>query len=253
MSKKLNLFATFRKEEAQQKKEQLKENSNKSVRMKMGTTKRLIISFLISAMFFCLCIIMIKSMVKEEEKVTVVVATEAIPENLKITDINRKYFTIKEIPVSILPEGVLKDIEQVNGYFTVCKISKNQILTTNFFADKMDSITMSEKTVEVSVGTGSISQIVGGTIREGDIVNISSVTGDYATDENGDNTYVYTAVTIAEGAYVTKTFTSAGTSVESHDAEQSVTVINLLLPAEDENEFNAALEAGTLRISRICD
>lgn len=253
MNKKVNLFASFKKEKAQLKKEeQAKAAEGKAVSMKLGTTRRLVISFLITVMFFCICMVMIKNLTVEEETVPVMVAVKAIPVNTKVTA-DSGYFAVKNIPISLLPEGSLKDIQQVAGQFTVCDVEQNQILSGALFRDKKAAAFIPQNPLEVSVGTASIAQIVGGTIREGDFVNISSVKGSYEIGADGASNYVYTAVSIVEKAYVTRAFTAAGAVVDSQDEEQPVTVINIIISAEQEEAFNIAMEEGTLRVSRIWD
>ncbi len=220
--------------------------------MKLGTTRRLVVSFLITIMFFCICMLMIKNLTAEEETVPALVSVKEIPANTIVTE-GSGYFAIRDIPVSLLPEGMLKDIQQVTGQFTVCNVGKNQILSKDLFRDKKAAAFTPQNPLEVSVGTASISQIVGGTVREGDFVNISSVKGSHEIGADGASNYVYTSVLIAEKAYVTRTFTASGAVVDSQDTEQPVTVINIIISAEQEEAFNIALEEGTLRISRLWD
>lgn len=251
MKNKKNLFAGLKQEKAGQLKEMAESQEKAAVRVKLGTTRRLIVSFLISVMFFCICMALVKNMTAEEETAPVVVAVQEIPQNTKITE-GFGSFTIKEIPVSLLPEGALTDIGQAAGQFTVCGIGKNQILSKTLFTDKESMAAKVQEPLEVSVGADRIAQTVGGTVREGDRINVSAVNNTYVTGEDGINTYVYTSQTIASNVYVTGTFTAAGARVDSHDTEQPVTVINIIIPAAAEESFNEALEDGTLRISRIC-
>lgn len=257
MNKKVNLFASYKKAQQlklQKEKEELAKNAgDKPVRMKLTTARRLVVSFLISVMLFSICILLLKNMAVEEETVPVMVTVKDIPANFKMSDKLSGYFTIRQIPVSMLPEGAVSKPEQIAGQFSVCGIGINQMVTKDFFMDKEAAAVVYTDPLEVSVGTGTISQIVGGTIREGDMVNISSVKGCYVTGEDGNSTYTYTAEPIVEKAYVTRTFTAAGERVDSQDTEQPVTVINIIISAEQEEAFNIALAEGTLRISRLCD
>lgn len=257
MSKKVNLFASFKKEKIRQEKENAAVQSGAAmpgtVKIKMTSGRRLVVSFIISAIFFCICLMLIKSMSAEEEKTPVLVTVKELPENLKIAEGGAGYFTVMEIPVSLVPEGAVTDPAQIAGCFAACSIPKNQILSLSLFSDKLGTVPEIENPVEVSVGTNAIAQIVGGTIREGDLVNISTVKKNYTQTEQGIGKESYRAEPVVTKAYVTRTFTSAGVSVSSEDTTQPVTVINILIPAEEEAAFNAALEEGNLRISRICE
>lgn len=251
MRKKVNLFASFKKEKqnGQMKQEQAQE----TVRMKFGSAKRLVVSFFIAAMLFCLCLVLINSLTSTEEKVPALVTIKDMPGNMKIVAGEwTEYIAVKEVPVSLLPEDAVQSQEQIQGKFVISDLGKNQILSGSLFKDK-EAAAEWENTVEVSVGVGSIAQIVGGTIREGDQVNISTVKETGKDMGDGMTAREFINIPIIQKAYVTQTFTSAGTVVSSKDKEQPVTVINILIPAENEDAFNKALVSGTLRISRICD
>ena len=93
------------------------------------------------------------------------------------------------------------------------------------------------------MNANNLSQVVGGILREGDRINIWSV-----TETNNNGVGKVTAEKICDYAYVTRVFTAAGVQVNADSGNDSAAmVINIIIPEEKEQEFNIALEKGTLR------
>ena len=96
------------------------------------------------------------------------------------------------------------------------------------------------------MNANNLSQVVGGILREGDRINIWSV-----TETNNNGVGKVTAEKICDYAYVTRVFTAAGVQVNAASGNDSAAmVINIIIPEEKEQEFNIALEKGTLRVGR---
>lgn len=55
---------------------------------------------------------------------------------------------------------------------------------------------------------------------------------------------------ICTHAYVTRTFTSSGEEAAGDDKDKATLVINIIIPAEQEEEFNRAIVEGTVRVGR---
>lgn len=88
--------------------------------------------------------------------------------------------------------------------------------------------------------------MVGGIIREGDRINIWSLS---KRNENGGS--IMEAEKICDYAYVTRVFTAAGVQVgQAAQDSAAATVVNIVIPESKEEEFNIALEMGTLRVGR---
>ena len=194
---------------------------------------------------FCVCLVLIKNAAEQEETISVLVTRNKIAENQKI-DVNDSAVAVKEIPISLVPEDVVKNVSDIAGKFAVCTLGRNQIVTASMFTDKQIVIEDIKNPVEISIGASNIDQIVGGVLREGDIVNISVV-----EEKVVDGERVYETNQVVSKAYILRTFTSSGTKVDSADKKEPVMIINILIDDSEEKEFNAALRKGTLRISRI--
>lgn len=252
MREKRKLFVSFKKSKLEK---TAKENTTDNkpnqpqqtvVKVKMGSYRRLLISFVISAALFITCLVMIKNMAEKEETVTVLVVGSDILSNQKI-DAETKSIITKDIPISLVPSGALKEISQIEGMFAVCDMGKGQILTEFFFTNKKDLATELKEPVEVSIGVNSIDQMVGGVIREGDLVNICVIEETSIAGEK-----LYQSKPLVSNTYVTRTFTTNGASISSEDVEQTAMIVNVLIESSKEDEFNAALSEGTLRVSLVC-
>lgn len=257
MKRNVDLFASFLKEKnlrekeqrqrekqehhaekmLQKRKKKAEKRAGKESRKKAETGKSLVVTFIICMVAFGCCLYLIRDMAKGEDKILLYVAKADIPANYQVT--GSVFFEKKEVPLSLVPSGAVKDLDSIEREFTACGIAKGQILTANLFTDKEAEKADLENPVEISVGTSNIADMAGGIIRAGDLVNICVVKNDAK------------AVYIAEKAYVTRTFTSGGMQISSENTEQSVAIINIVIEASKEKEFNEALESGTLRISRV--
>lgn len=210
---------------------------------------RLAVSFIISLLFFFICLFLIDSLTAEEIMEQAVIALKKVPCNMKITEYNvEEYFALMEVPVQMLPEGVLQDLWATIGGFSTRELEKNSIVTSGSIESKADRKQEVIKPVETAVGVSHISQMAGGIIREGDLVNISRV----RTIPSGDNSSGrIICEMLAEKAYVTGAFSGSGVRISSYDTETAATVINIILAEEEEESLYAALEDGTVRVSKV--
>ncbi len=241
MSRKRDWFFDLISKKEQKGKELREEEETTKGKSEQGSVRRLLISFAIATVLFCICLICLKNVTGSEETMVLYVAAKDLPENMQISDVAA--FETVEVPLRLVPESAIQNVQSLPGTFTACSISRNQILTDSLFREEADWEAVFKNPIEVSVGTGSIADMVGGIVRAGDLVNVSVV----KRDENGE----YVTISIVEKAYVSKTFTQSGEAVESHDAEKSVTIINLIIDEAQERAFHAAVEQGTLRIGRV--
>lgn len=204
----------------------------------------LIATFVLYAML----IVVEKSILKSEEKQKVYVAAADIPANLLITEENfSTYFKFGERSIGSLPEGTVTDSADIIDSLTIREIAANEIILFSAFTKEQSLIGDIENPVEVSMNAANLSQVVGGVIRTGDFINIWSVKN---VSQGGVSSAVVTP--IYEGAYVTRAFTTAGTEVSRDAKEEAATmIINIVIPAGLEEEFNRAMAEGSIRISRI--
>ncbi len=187
-----------------------------------------------------------RNVINADDKTQVYVAGSVIVEDTLITADNAaQYFVLQERSTNSLPEGVITDLSMLTGRIADRPYEQNEIVTIAGFVLPDDRISEIENPVEVSLNASMLSQVVGGVLRAGDYINIWSV-----VQEPG-NSKEFTAVQICSHAYVTRAFTPSGVQIDRNASEeQATTVINIVIPADKEAEFNTALAAGTIRVGR---
>ena len=169
-----------------------------------------------------------------------------MPDNLEVTVLNiSDYFAIEDRPASVIPDGCITHDTQLVGYITDRTIKKNEIVTVTSLSTVDDRIKGIDNPIEVSINASSLSQFVGGVLRTGDFINIWSVKTDTVNGEKVTETKQ-----ICSHAYITRTFSSSGETAAEGDSEMAAMIINIIIPAEQEEEFNTAVSEGTLRVGR---
>ena len=213
-----------------------REQRIKESRGRTPDVKVLVYSFVVTLTLYALLLFIERTVLSSDDYTTVYVAQTDIGRNTVITaDNSGILFAAKERKSDWLPDNCITDISQLVGMMTVQDIVKNEVMT--------DSI---ESPIEVAMNANNLSQVVGGILREGDRINIWSV-----TETNNNGVGKVTAEKICDYAYVTRVFTAAGVQVNADSGNDSAAmVINIIIPEEKEQEFNIALEKGTLRVGR---
>ncbi len=221
--------------------------ADKVKKEKSGVSAKVILcSVIVSAVLYALLIFVEKSIVDSEATKQVYVSVKEVPENLLITAENiGGYFALMERPLSAVPDNAVENAAELYGKYTGRMIDKNEILTGNSFSSLDERTRGIEHPIEVSLNASSLSQMVGGVIRAGDYINIWAVKN---TNINGES--VTKTENICTHAYVTRTFTSSGEEASGNDKDKATLVINIIIPAEQEEEFNRAIVEGTVRVGR---
>ena len=207
----------------------------------------LVYSFIVTIVLYAFMLFIERSVLLSEDYIMVYVAQEDIDESTMLTADNiSSYFVQAGRKAEWLPDNCVTDLTQLIKLYTVRGIAKNEIITTNMFSSSDIRITGIDEPIEVSLNASNLSQAVGGILREGDRINIWSV-----TEHNSNGISAVKAEKICDYAYVMRVFTQAGVQVKkSQPDEGTAMVVNIIIPGEKEEEFNVALEKGTLRIGR---
>lgn len=221
--------------------------ADKVKKEKSGVSAKVILcSVIVSAVLYALLIFVEKSIVDSEDTKQVYVSVKEVPENLLITAENiGGYFALMERPLSAVPDNAVENAAELYGKYTGRMIDKNEILTGKSFSSLDEGTRGIEHPIEVSLNASSLSQMVGGVIRAGDYINIWAVKN---SNINGES--VTESKNICTHAYVTRTFTSSGEEASGNDKDKATLVINIIIPAEQEEEFNRAIVEGTVRVGR---
>lgn len=203
------------------------------------------VSMLLAILVFIALNVIQSNILNREEKIKVLVASSSIVNGTKITEDNfSDYVTIQERTIRTLPENYVEDTDKdtIIDRFTNREFIKNDVITTDFLVDARSYIVDFDDPIETSLEVTSLSDAVGGIIREGDIINIYSVT---TSREKGT-----VSEEIMLGAYVTKAFDGSGKEISTDDRTTPTEMFNLIISGDAEVKFNESISSGTLRISK---
>ena len=201
---------------------------------------KIAISLIISIILFVGLLVLESNITSPNGKVEVVKAVNNIKEGTVIDENNKdSLFEVVTVDGSLDFETVLRNTDELVGRIIDTEIKKGEIISSERLIDKDSVLGKIENPVETSVRVTDISQVVGGILREGDIIDISVVNS--TTTENEK---------VLEGVYVSKAFSSDGTEVDRNSG-MSVLTVNIIVSPEDEAKLNQAIELGTIRVSKI--
>lgn len=201
---------------------------------------KIAISLIISIILFVGLLVLESNITSPNGKVEVVKAVNNIKEGTVIDENNKdSLFEVVTVDGSLDFETVLRNTDELIGRIIDTEIKKGEIISSERLIDKDSVLGKIENPVETSVRVTDISQVVGGILREGDIIDISVVNS--TTTENEK---------VLEGVYVSKAFSSDGTEVDRNSG-MSVLTVNIIVSPEDEAKLNQAIELGTIRVSKM--
>lgn len=208
--------------------------------MKNIKPKSLIISACVAIVVFIALLFVEKSLLKPNGTVEGFVAVSDIDKGTVITEENiSKLFTEKNnIDGSLEVTGAVKTKDELINKVAKENINKGEVVSNNSFISKDDKFKDIDDLVEVSFNVSDISQVVGGILRSGDIIDISII--DNNTSES---------LSVLEDVYVDKAISSDGLQID-RSSDLSALTINILVSKDDSEKLNSYLNKGMLRISK---
>lgn len=191
------------------------------------------------AMFFVLVAIE-TSILDNYEKEKVVVAIQEVENGTEITKENvEDYFYIKEVDKSLVTKDSVLILSDMPGYIVKDNISMGEIVNFNRLVSKTSVLANIKVPVETSLKVADLSDLVGGTIRSGDLINISVVNKE--TNENEE---------ILKNVFVSQAFDSSGAALTQVEDKPAIT-INVIIDKSFESEFNTRINQGKVRVSKV--
>ncbi|WP_181951902.1 SAF domain-containing protein [Clostridium paraputrificum] len=208
--------------------------------MKNIKPKSLIISACVAIVVFIALLFVEKSLLKPNGTVEGFVAVSDIDKGTVITEENiSKLFTEKNnIDGALEVTGAVKTKDELINKIAKENINKGEVVSNNSFISKDDKFKDIDDLVEVSFNVSDISQVVGGILRSGDIIDISII------DNNTNESMI-----VLEDIYVDKAISSDGLQID-RSSDLSALTINILVSKDDSEKLNSYLNKGTLRISK---
>lgn len=208
--------------------------------MKNIKPKSLIISACVAIVVFIALLFVEKSLLKPNGTVEGFVAVSDIDKGTVITEENiSKLFTEKNnIDGALEVTGAVKTKDELINKVAKENINKGEVVSNNSFISKDDKFKDIDDLVEVSFNVSDISQVVGGILRSGDIIDISII------DNNTNESMI-----VLEDIYVDKAISSDGLQID-RSSDLSALTINILVSKDNSEKLNSYLNKGTLRISK---
>lgn len=201
-------------------------------------------SLLLAAILFVALLKTQERMLNDYEKVSVLVAVKDISANKEISKKNyREYFEKVEIQNERLQEGSYQTLDALNEYeyiFTTQDIQKNEQITSSKITKSNDILANYKEPAEVSFKVEGFEDAVGGTLRRGDIINVTVI--DKVSGKE---------ISVLENAFVSKSLDNQGNVIAQDDATKSAVGFNVLIEKADVSEFNENIVLGTIKVTKV--
>lgn len=209
--------------------------------MKKKNFGKVVVSLIIAIVLFVALLFIESKVIAPNGTTNVVIAISDIDKGVVITSENvNTYFKEKEnVDGELEVSNSIKSLNELVDTKVNSNINKGEVISQNDILDKDNILADIQDPIEVSLKVEDISQMVGGTIREGDIIDISVV--DAISLENKS---------VLSNVYINKAFGADGAEI-SRDNTTSVLVVNVIISKQDEAILNSSLETGVVRISKI--
>jgi hypothetical protein len=212
--------------------------------MKIGKKTGIMISLFIAVALFFGLIILQQNLLAPNGTSKVYVANKTIEKGTVLDSQNlNTLFTKTELNNEAIIEGAIyteDELLELEGKILSRDMLKGEGLSSLRVINKDDILANSDYVVEIGINSGDISEVVGGILREGDLVNISSV--DPVTKESS---------LLLDNVYIDKAFSSDGTRIARTDSMAAARVNVLVTSKEAEANLNKAIELGGIKISKI--
>lgn len=211
----------------------------------MGLKKRKLINLSISIALTGACffgLVLIQSKINSPNGVTdVIVAKDNIERGTVITrdNLNSLFEEKSKVDNGVVPETSIKNKNSLIGMIAENDICKNEIVNENKVKSKGKTLIDVLIPREVTIDLESIGCSVGGTLREGDLVDI--VLSDDELKESTD---------VLNNVYINSALTSDGTKVERGQSNPT-TLINVIVDQHNVEKLSTAMQKGTIRVSKV--
>lgn len=217
------------------------ENLNRQSRNKL-LAGSIITALVASMIIFAVMLHAEKNMLTAYEKGIIYVAKQQIPENVVVSEKNLdKYFAVKELDKTVIPDTALKTPEEALNLVSRYAIDKDTLLTSGMFENQDKVKAGMKEPVIAGLKAEDLYQMVGGTLRTGDRIDI------YKIDVENPSQPVWKDV------YVYEVFDNTGEVIPEGDTITSAQRINIYLERSEVEHFYTELSMGTLRAVKLCE
>lgn len=209
--------------------------------MKGNKLKIIGINLVLVVALFMGMVLIEKNLLKPNGSFDGLIAIENIDKGTLITqdNINTLFKEKNEMDGELEVNGLVKTKEELLNFIANENLNKGEIISANSFISRESILNDIEDSVETSFNVSDISQVVGGTLREGDLIDITMV--DNNTNES---------IEVLKSVYVEKAISSDGKEID-RSSDSSAITINIIVSSKDEQRLNSYINKGTIRASKI--
>ena len=219
-----------------------KENKNTGISSgKKGIAMKLLGSFLVAVALFGVLVGVEKNLLSDYEKVSVVLCKIDVPKGTKITKENvSQYFYDYEVDIALVNDTCIKDKNEVIDTVVEKSLSAHEILRKDDCTKEAEIYNRFSNPVEASITATNPGDIVSGTIRRGDYVDIAVVNKD---------TLEYDLM--LKKVYVVDAFTSTGEKVSENAEGTAATMLTVVEEKDNLAKFYSARETGNVIVTKL--
>ena len=219
-----------------------KKNKNAGVSSgKKGVAMKLLGSFLVAVALFGVLVGAEKNLLSDYEKVSVVLCKIDVPKGTKITKENvSQYFYEYEVDIALVNDTCIKDKNEVIDTVVENSLSAHEILRKGDCTKEAEIYNRFSNPVEASITATNPGDIVSGTIRRGDYVDIAVVNKD---------TLEYDLM--LKKVYVVDAFTSTGEKVSENAEGTAATMLTVVEEKDNLAKFYSARETGNVIVTKL--
>ena len=219
-----------------------KENKNTGISSgKKGIAMKLLGSFLVAVALFGVLVGVEKNLLNDYEKASVVLCKTDVPKGTKITKENvSQYFYDYEVDIALVNDTCIKDKNEVINTVVEKSLSAHEILRKDDCTKEAEIYNRFSNPVEASITATNPGDIVSGTIRRGDYVDIAVVNKD---------TLEYDLM--LKKVYVVDAFTSTGEKVSGNAEGTAATMLTVVEEKDNLAKFYSARETGNVIVTKL--
>lgn len=206
-----------------------------------GIALKLLGCLMIAAALFAVLLNVEKKALSDYEKKVTVICKEQIPMGTRITEANvDRYFSNYEVDVKLVHENAVEDKNELLGTVSARTMDSNEIVKSDDFTKESSIYSKFTEPVETSFTAENPGDVVSGSIRSGDFVDIAVVDKD---------TLEYRIQ--LENVYVLNAYTGTGELVAKEAVNTPATMLTIVEEKASLDAFYSALEKGNVIVSKV--
>lgn len=206
-----------------------------------GIALKLLGCLMIAAALFAVLLNVEKKALSDYEKKVTVICKEQIPMGTRITEANvDRYFSNYEVDVKLVHENAVEDKNELLGTVSARTMDSNEIVKSDDFTKESSIYSKFTEPVETSFTAENPGDVVSGSIRSGDFVDIAVVDKD---------TLEYRIQ--LENVYVLNAYTGTGELVAKDAVNTPATMLTIVEEKASLDAFYSALEKGNVIVSKV--